>query len=101
MRRLHCPTASLPSLPHFVMAPVPHSLGGTSPPAVPAAAALPRDERSIFADEQLQVIVLLFGEFEKNALAFGLLEPLAIFLEELVRSALAANADEQRVPIVH
>ena len=33
----------------------------------------------------------------KIALAFGLLEALAVFLEELVRAALAADADEQRL----
>ena len=43
---------------------------------------------------------LLVGELEEDALALGLLEALAVFLEELVRAALAADADEQRAAIV-
>jgi hypothetical protein len=50
----------------------------------------------VLADEQVQVLALLVGELEENPLALGLLEPLAVALEELVRAALAADADEQR-----
>ena len=52
-------------------------------------------------DEQVPVGAFFFGEFEKDLLAFRILEPLAVFLEELVRVALAPNADEQRLQIVH
>ena len=43
---------------------------------------------------------LLVGELEEDLLAFGVLEPLAVALEELVRAALALDADEQRLLIV-
>src|SRR6185369_13560388 len=41
------------------------------------------------------------GKFQKYLLALGVLEPFAVFLEELVRAALALDADEQRFLIVH
>ena len=43
---------------------------------------------------------LLVGELEEDLLAFGVLEPLAVALEELVGAALALDADEQRLLIV-
>src|SRR5712672_1412650 len=43
----------------------------------------------------------LVGEFQEYLLALGVLEPLAVFLEEAVRAALASDADEQRFLIVH
>ena len=46
------------------------------------------------------MLALLVGELEEDALAFGLLEALAVALEEVVRPALAADADEQRLPVV-
>src|SRR5262245_10516227 len=42
----------------------------------------------------------LFGELEEDLLAFGILEPLAVALEELVGAAFALDADEQRLQIV-
>src|SRR5882672_4267459 len=66
-----------------------------------AAASLPLDERAIFADEQVEVIALFVGELQKNLLALGVLEPLAILLEEPVRIPLAADADQQGLLIVH
>ena len=39
-------------------------------------------------------------EFEEDALAFGVLEAFAVFLEEVMRPALALDADEQRVEVV-
>src|SRR4029079_16743341 len=39
------------------------------------------------------------GELQEHALAFRLLEAVAVFLEEAVRPALAADADEQRLAI--
>ena len=50
--------------------------------------------------EQLEMLALLVGELEEDLLAFGVLEPLAVFLEEPVRAALAADADQQRLLIV-
>src|SRR5258708_6137412 len=51
----------------------------------------------MLADQQVEVRLLLVGELEEDLLAFGILEPLAIPLEELVRAALASYADEQRL----
>ena len=39
----------------------------------------------------------LVGKLQEDLLAFGVLEPLAVALEELVRAALALDADEQRL----
>src|ERR1043165_5152089 len=41
------------------------------------------------------MIAFLGRELEEDALAFGFLEALAVFLEEAVGRALAADADEQ------
>ena len=41
-----------------------------------------------------------FGELEEDLLALGVFEALAVFLEELVRAALALDADEQRLQVV-
>ena len=49
-----------------------------------AAAALPLDERAVLADEELEVGAFLRRELEKDLLAFRILEPLAVALEELV-----------------
>src|SRR2546429_8954105 len=46
------------------------------------------------------MLALLVGELEKDLLAFGVFEALAVLLEEAVRIALAADADEQRLLIV-
>ena len=43
---------------------------------------------------------LLVGELEEDLLALGVLEALAVALEEPVRAALAADADHQRLQIV-
>ena len=43
---------------------------------------------------------LFGGELEEDLLAFRVFEPLAVAFEELVRSALALDADEQRLLIV-
>src|SRR5690242_4591107 len=42
-----------------------------------------------------------FGEFEKDLFALGVFEALAVLLEELVGIALAADANEQRLQIIH
>src|SRR5437879_10700574 len=43
---------------------------------------------------------LFVGELEEDLFPLGVFEPLAVSLEELVRAALAADADEQRLLIV-
>ena len=43
---------------------------------------------------------LFLGELHEDLLAFGVLEPLAVLLEEAVRAALAADADQQRLLVV-
>ena len=48
------------------------------------ALALTRDERPILIDQQLEMLSLLVGELQKDPLALGVLEPLAIAFEELV-----------------
>src|SRR6185436_2707775 len=58
-------------------------------------------EGPIFRDQQVPVGAFFFGKFEKDLFAFRILEPVAVFLEELVRVALAANPDEQRLKVVH
>src|ERR1700688_4373193 len=70
---------------------------GVSKGAVPAH---PLPQRSVLADEKVEVCALLFGELQEDPLAFGILEPLAVPLEELVGPALAFDADEQRLPVV-
>ena len=57
-------------------------------------------QRAVLADQQVEVRALFVGELEEDLLAFGVLEPLAVSLEELVRAALALDADEQRLLIV-
>src|SRR5262245_5474350 len=64
------------------------------------AAALAFDEQTVLADEQIEMRPLLVGELEEKALPFGVLESLPVALEELVRAALAADADHQRLTIV-
>ena len=46
------------------------------------------------------MLALFFGELEEDALAFRVLEPLAVALEEAVRAALAADADAVGLEIV-
>ena len=67
-----------------------------------AAAVAPgaSTQRAVLADQQLEMLALLVGELEEDLLALGVLEPLAVALEELVRAALAADADEQRLLVV-
>jgi hypothetical protein len=65
-----------------------------------AAASLALDERAVFAHEQIEMVAFLVRELEEDLLAFGVLEPLAVFLEEAMRVAFAADADEQRLLVV-
>ena len=64
-------------------------LAAAPPAAVPASATwpvgagqAPRDERAVLANQQLEVLALLVGELEEDLLALGVLEPLAVALEE-------------------
>ena len=43
---------------------------------------------------------LLVCKLEEDPLAFGILEPFTVPLEELVRSALAADANHERLLVV-
>src|SRR5215813_1705900 len=70
------------------------ALGGT-----PGAQALA--QRLELADQQVQMRAFFVGELEEDLLAFRVLEALAVALEELVRAALAADPDEQRLLVVH
>src|SRR6266851_508662 len=65
-----------------------------------APCAHPLPQRAVLADEEVEVRTLLVGEFQEDPLAFGILEPLTVPLEELVRPALALDTDEQRLPVV-
>src|SRR5436190_6217127 len=65
-----------------------------------STATLPLDERAVLPDEQVEVLALLVGKLEKDLLALRILEALAVLLEEPVRVALAADADEERLLIV-
>ena len=47
------------------------------------------------------MLAFLVGELQEDPLPLGVFEPLAVPLEETVRPALAANADQERLPIVH
>jgi hypothetical protein len=67
----------------------------------PPRTALPLHERAIFAYKQVEMGALLVGKLEKDLLAFRILEPLAVLLEESVRTALAADAYHQRLLVVH
>src|SRR6266516_98082 len=65
-----------------------------------ARAQLTIAQRTVLAQEQLEVRALLVRELEKHLLPLRVLETLAVALEELVRAALTADADEQRLLIV-
>src|ERR1051325_2181847 len=65
-----------------------------------ARTALALDERAVFAHEQVEGLALFVGELQEDLLAFRVLETFAVLLEEAVRVALAADADEQRLLIV-
>src|SRR5258705_2484691 len=64
------------------------------------AAPLPLHERTVFAHQQVEVGAFLVGELEEDLLALRVIEALAVLLEEAVRVALAADADEQGLLIV-
>lgn len=65
-----------------------------------ATSPLTPHERPVLTHEQIEVLALFVGKLEEDLLAFGILEPFAVFLEETVRSPLASNADHQRLLVV-
>src|SRR5262245_43825212 len=67
----------------------------------PSRSPLPFAQRAVLAHEQLAVGPLFVRELAQSLLARGILEALAVALEELVRTALAPDADEQRLLVVH
>ena len=64
------------------------------------ALALAPRQRAVLANQHLEMVALFLGELEEDLLAFGVLEALAVALEEAMRAALAANADLVRLEIV-
>src|SRR5262245_16452811 len=46
--------------------------------------ALPLHERAVLSHQQVEMVALLVREFEKDLLAFRVLEAFAVFLEEAV-----------------
>src|SRR5687768_6136762 len=74
--------------------------GGRTRAARRARPSLPLHERAVLAHQQVKVVALLVGELEEDLLALGILEALAVLLEEPVRAAFAADADHQRLLIV-
>src|SRR5262249_40224810 len=68
--------------------------------AAAAGRGPPRAQRAILANQQLEMGAFFVGELEKHLLALGVLEPFTVALEELMRSVLAPDPDEQRLLIV-
>ena len=65
-----------------------------------ASPSLALEKRAVLANEQVEMLALLVCEFQEDLLAFGILEALAVFLEEAVRAALAADADHEGLLVV-
>ena len=61
---------------------------------------MPAQQRAVLADQHLEVVALFVGELEEDLLALGVLEALAVALEEAMRAALAADADLVGLAIV-
>src|SRR4051794_38371505 len=57
-------------------------------------------QRPILPDQEPEMLALLVGKLEEDQLALGILEALAVPLEESVRAALAADPDHQRLLVV-
>ena len=55
---------------------------------------------AVFADQQVEMLALFGRELEEDLLALRVFEALAVALEEIVRAALALDADEQRLLVV-
>src|SRR5690348_2010951 len=77
--------------------------GGASGGALTAAALgppLPAHQRAVLAHQQIEMGAFFVGKLEKDLLAFGVFETLPVLLEEAMRAALAADANQQRLLIV-
>ena len=68
--------------------------------AANAACREPLAQGAVLADQQIEMNFFLVGKFQEDLLAFRVLEPFAVALEELVRPPLALDPDEQRLLIV-
>ena len=65
------------------------------------AGFLALDERLVLANQQFEMIAFFVCELEEDLLALGVFKPLAVALEEAMRPALAADADQKRLLVVH
>jgi hypothetical protein len=63
--------------------------------------ALSLHQGTILPYQQFQVLPFLVGKFQKHLLAFRVFETLSILLEEAMRAALATDANQERLLIVH
>src|SRR5215203_4536314 len=63
-------------------------------------ASLTFHERAILANEQVEMRPLFVSKFEKDLLPLGILETLAVLLEEAMGAAFAADPDHQRLLVV-
>ena len=55
----------------------------------------PLTEGFVLANEQFEMCALFVGKFEEDLLSFRIFKPLAVALEELMRTAFAPDADQQ------
>ena len=62
--------------------------------------ALTLHQRLVLAHQQIQMFPLFVGELEEDLFALGVFEAVSVFLEEPVRTALAADANQQRLLVV-
>src|SRR5688572_13870836 len=74
--------------------------GAVALPARTPSAALALDERAVLTYQEIEVGAFLVRELQEDLLALGVLELLAVLLEEPMRAALAADADHQRLLVV-
>src|SRR6476661_481404 len=65
------------------------------------AAPLALDQRTIFADEELEVRAFFVGELQEDLLALGVFELVAVSLEEAMRAALALDPEHKGLAVVH
>src|SRR5262252_8764836 len=75
--------------------------GGRTPAAAAGGRRASRTQRAILANQQLEVRAFLVRKLEKHLLSRRILEPFTIFLEELMRAALAPDPDQERLLVVH
>src|SRR5262252_9339758 len=75
--------------------------GGRTPAAAAGGRGASRTQRAILADQQLEMRAFLVRKLEKHLLSLGVLEPLTVFLKELMRAALTPDPDQERLLVVH